>query len=290
MSPHGGEVPFSGLFSSIVGYHLNPLKCGVARFNQQLAQRLGVPVVPHDADWGDRPLLSLKWAEIDDSGRRQVLTRAALHSGYSVLWHDAGSPAVEMRARRVWSAADIGIPSLLPELEPRHVRLFSFGMAHKVHASRYRRVRELLESAGKTWSLRVSVALHEGTDLDEAALHFEGLGDVLGAETVTVLGCLTDAATREELARADVVCAFFDGGARANNTSLHAAMQAGRPVLTNLDDASPDWMLPGNTVMDLRTLRRWPSMGEWRQVAARGGLVSARRYSWDAVIRRLHGA
>src|SRR4051812_35120231 len=56
-------------FDCVVGYHLNPLTCGVAKFNAMLAARLGIPVVhifderltAHRA-----PLLSIKCSEFSD--------------------------------------------------------------------------------------------------------------------------------------------------------------------------------------------------------------------------------
>ena len=50
----------------ILGYHLNPLACGIAKFNLALANQLGVPVLSlfdPSASSARRPLLSIKLSE-----------------------------------------------------------------------------------------------------------------------------------------------------------------------------------------------------------------------------------
>ena len=42
MSDQPARLP---AFDCIVGYHMNPLTCGVAKFNAILGERLGVPVI-----------------------------------------------------------------------------------------------------------------------------------------------------------------------------------------------------------------------------------------------------
>lgn len=282
-SPARGEVAFSGPFSSIVGYHLNPATCGVAKFNAQLAERLGVPVVGMEDEWGDRPLLSLKWTELGDTKQGEMLRAGCFYGDgeIAVLWHDAGDADVNRLASRVFYAEDIGCPPLLVEPPQTTVKLFSFGMAHKLQVEPYAKVRDLLNAAGLDYRLQVSVALHEGTRLDEAALHFSALEDVLGADKVEVLGCLSDSALHRALMEADVVCAFFPQGVRANNTSVHAAMRLGKPVLTNMDANSPPL-----SAMDIRLLTSWPTVQELREVGWAAGL-QAPRYDWPTFLERL---
>ena len=44
--------------------------------------------------------------------------------------------------------------------------VFTFGMAHKIRVPLYRRLRDLLDATGKTYSVYVSTALHENTSFD----------------------------------------------------------------------------------------------------------------------------
>ena len=46
------------------------------------------------------------------------------------------------------------------------MKVFTFGMAHKIRVPLYRRLRDLLEATGKSYSVYVSTALHENTSFD----------------------------------------------------------------------------------------------------------------------------
>lgn len=248
-------------FTSVVGYHMNPLTCGVAKFNAELAKRLGVEWVGLDQPhrWGSFPLLSLKWSEFSESYPEPFPDR--FQQPYGVFWHDAGTAHITDRASVVFYAdpslgsPGLWCPSLLPTPRPRKVKLFTFGMASKMQTEPYWKVRMLIESAGLDLHLRVSVGLHEGTSLSDATKHFDALNTIL-LKRVTVLGCLSDEAVAEELANADCVIAFFDKGVRANNTTVHAALAAGIPVITNHDKDSP-YPLTAHT-FNLWDLEQWP--------------------------------
>lgn len=276
--------PVTGLpFTSIVGYHRNPLTCGVARFNAELAKQLRIPHVGISGDWGAYPLLSLKWGELPDSERQRVMVNASsqlcAQQRYGVFWHDVGDPYVTAHAQHVFYAdPSLGspalfCPSLIP-LGPRPVSLFTFGMAGKQNLDPYRKVRALLDAAAIRYHLRVSVGIHEGTSLDRVERHFEDLKTVMGPEHVTILGIMTDEAVSEELARTDYVLAFFDTGARANNTTIHAALEAGADVITNWDAQTP--LFFNHATTNIHDLRRWPS---------RARLTSP--YTWEHLMQQM---
>jgi len=277
-------------FTSVVGYHMQPMTCGVAKFNTLLAQRLGVPFVANtDTDhWGAFPLLSLKWSELhkdhqtftrskcfpDWKQNSAEVMRTAKPRRYGIFWHDAGDATITEHADHVFYAdpslgsPGLWCPSLLTPSKPRTVRLFSFGMAHKLQTAHYQKVRSLLESAGLDYRLRVSVGLHEGTDLADATQHFDALREIMGHDNVTILGILSDDAVAEELQSADYVLAFFEKGLRANNTTVHAALSHGKAVITNLD-AYTTGDLP-LMVTDVDELAAWPR--------------SYHYYNWDNLI------
>jgi hypothetical protein len=137
-------------------------------------------------------------------------------------------------------------------------------------------VRELLDAAGERYHLRVSVGIHEGTSLDGAEKHFDALRDIMGPEHVTILGILSDDAVSEELHAADYVLAFFEKGVRANNTTVHAALQHGHGVISNFDDHSPA-PLRGN-VVDLALIHEWPQREHPQYL-----------YSWERLISEMKG-
>ena len=259
-------------FTSVVSLHTNEYGCGVAKFSKQLAERIGKEFVgfgqPHR--FGDFPLFSLKMSELD------MLPYAHFDGRYGVFWHDAGDFRITKQAEIVYYAdPSLGSPGLwCPSLIParkRAVRLFTFGMAHKLQIDRYKRVRELLDAAQQPYLLRVSVGIHEGTSLSDATQHFRALREVMGSENVTILGILSDEGVSEELYAADYVLSFFENGARANNTTVHTALEHGCRIISNLDDNSPEAF--SANLLDLGRIQRWPTPLDWTYL-----------YSWDHLL------
>lgn len=239
-------------FTSVVSYHTNPMTCGVAKFSKLLAERIGVPFVSADlmalSEWGPFPLFSFKASELPTHKNQPLMRVFSLKclDRYGVFWHDAGIRQISDCADVIFYAdpslgsPGLWCPSLLTPSRPRVVNLFAFGMAGRLQTAHCAKVRQLLDAAGLDYRLRLSVGLHEGTTLDAATRHFDALKDVMGADKVTILGCLSDDAVAEELQRADYVLAFFDRGLRANNTTVHAALHQRRPVVTNHDEHTPE--------------------------------------------------
>jgi hypothetical protein len=261
-------------FTSVVGYHMNPLTCGVAKFNTELAQRLGVPLVDvHSLDKGAFPLFSLKMSELD-----MVSYHWFDEPTYGVFWHDAGDHRITRQAEIVFYAdPSLGpnglfCPSLLPVSKPRTVKLFSFGMAHKLQTAYYARARRLIEADGHDYHLRVSVGLHEGTSLSDATHHFDALKEIMGPDNVTILGILSDEAVMQELQQADYVLAFFEQGLRANNTTVHAALQANKIVISNHDEHTPGFLKAATR--DIATRAEWERTIPYY-------------YSWDTLLREM---
>src|SRR5665648_69019 len=59
----------------ILGYHLNPLSCGIAKFNTALGEKLGLPIVSlfdPSAASARRPLLSIKLSEFTYNHARDL--------------------------------------------------------------------------------------------------------------------------------------------------------------------------------------------------------------------------
>lgn len=255
------------------------MTCGVAKFNAELAKRLGVPFLPSNMSAGDFPLFSYKWSEVlADPVADYIYNRVRATKRYGVFWHDSGAAGISLGATHVFYAdPSLGSPGLwcpsLIEAKKRPVRLFSFGMAHKLQVLKYNRVRQLLDAAQQPFHLRVSVGLHEGTSLDGAEKHFDALKDIMGPKNVTILGILSDDAVREELHAADYVLAFFEKGVRANNTTVHAALEHGCSVITNHDEQSPEilWQV----TRDITAMREWPDR------------KPLQAYSWERLITEM---
>jgi hypothetical protein len=267
-------------FTSVVSLHTNTVGCGVAKFSAELAKRLGVPFVSvfRRELWGAFPLLSLKWSEVEESDYSMDFIGRHVAKPFGLFWHDRGSGVLSSIASHVFYAdPSLGpnglfCPSLLEPVKPRAVKLFSFGMAHKLQPQGYERVKELLDAAGLRYHLRVSVGLHEGTSLSDATKHFDALKEILGPEHVTILGILSDEAVNLELQDCDHVLAFFETGVRANNTTVHAALQAGKSVITNHDAQTPGFLKAATR--DIVTRQAWESSIPYH-------------YSWENLIARM---
>jgi hypothetical protein len=290
-------------FTSVVSLHLNPLTCGVARFNQELAKRLSVPMVSYYDDWGAFPLVSLKWREVIgvdewhyDEPQFDEWREKIRGLDYGVFWHDTGDPFITRGAAHVF----YGDPSLgqnglwcppviadLPKPAPSHLKILTACMAHKLDAEPYERLRELLDTTPHTAQLRVSVAIHEGTTLNDAELHFNALKAVMGRHHVYVMGCLTDEALARELRKALAVAAFYPKGVRANNTTAHAAMSQGRALITNLDKDSPKDFIHNDTCFDIYQMTAWPSIPQIDRVAKNGRELYDSTYDWVHLVSRI---
>lgn len=221
------------MIDAVLGFHMNPLTCGVAKFNHQLARKLGVPYRPLTAAARD-PLVSVKASEMGP-GWTHALPR---HDKYTLLLHDR--PDGVPTCRRVLYADDIGCPATVDGDASRGpYRVLIFGMAHKRHAAHYERLAELLAREGWDYTVEVSTGVHEGTPWDEGQTHsLDMLRHIFGTR-LRVLGFVADDALARLLHEVDAVAVYFDPALRRNHTSAWAAVQAGKRLITNRDEHSP---------------------------------------------------
>ncbi|MBI1847681.1 MAG: hypothetical protein HY294_00030 [Candidatus Rokubacteria bacterium] len=303
---------------AVLGYHLNPLMCGVAKFNLSLAGRLGIPVagvLDPDAARFRRPLVSVKLSEFraaDATRLAALLDTAPWRGAYALFLHDWTATEIERRllagadvafcgnaeiaaavrglradAVEAWCPSTVAEPARAPGAE---LSVFSFGMAHKVRAELYGRLRELLEATGRSYRLNLSTALHEDTTLDGSfTAAFEALGRIFG-DRVHFLGYLSDAAVTAYLAETTFFAAFFDRGVRANNTTVNAAMRCGAVVVTNLDGFSPPSFAHGVNVLDIARCERLPlDAAERAAMGARARATALGEVGWPALLDLMAG-
>ncbi len=180
------------MIDCIAGYHLNPWTCGIAKFNDILARRLSLPVVgigSLELKGYRKPLLSLKMSEFTPDDARALDGWVEEHAGdFELFLHAFEQTPVEQRLLAAAARVYCGNRELFHELAPARpdivelfcpgtllnpqrfqrteLSVFTFGMAHKIRVTLYRRLRDLLESTGKTYSVYVSTALHENTSFD----------------------------------------------------------------------------------------------------------------------------
>jgi hypothetical protein len=243
-------------WTSVVSYHTDPETCGVARFSKQLADRLGVRFVGGKGDWGERPLFSVKWSEWEG-----FLPFNADH-----LWHDQPSPDIEPRITgRVWKLYEIGVPALVQPVHMDLLSLFTFGMAHKLELDMFRE----LVAIFPTQELWISTATHEGAGPSKVSDLMR-----LWGPRARNLGHLSDAALALVWPHVLAFVAFFEGGVRPNNSSVHAALNAGVQVITNWGPGTPD---------DLKAVTN-----DYRNIPDRLLLRSdPSPYTWDRLLKEL---
>jgi hypothetical protein len=268
---------------AVVTHHRDGYRSGVARFNEVLAEHLGVPLVglfEPEAFATSCPLFSFKFSELDEAERDALLRAldARPWRGELFLHELAGDPIEERlvrAARRVHcgnqeilegvrgltaAAGAVWTPGLIVDdrpFRPAEVTVFSFGMAHKIRTDIFRRLRELLDASGRTYAVYVSAANHETASLRDAELVFREMHEIFPHE-LYFLGNLSDVAVANYLRQTTFFAAFFASGVRDNNTSVASALERGCAVITNLDEHSPPELVHMDTVIDIRRCDELP--------------------------------
>lgn len=299
----------------ILGYHMSPLSCGIAKFNLALAEELSVPMLSlfdPSASTARRPLLSIKLSEFTKAHARELerwLDERPATQSLRLFLHAYDDTELERRlidnsdvvyvgnvelAERIRphrpDVVEAWCPGVLFDAKPfegAEISVFTFGMAHKVRGEYYRKLEEMLKATGKSYCLYLSTALHEGTNVDAA---FGGA--VKGIRSnfdgpVHFLGFLSDAAVAHYLKTTTYFAAFFPNGVRANNTSLHTAMDAGAVVITNLDGRSPQGYTHMESLLDINRMDALPTDRDTLAAIGAQAKTVAGSMSWGRLCERL---
>ena len=301
------------MIDCIAGYHLNPWTCGIAKFNAILARRLELPVVRIGAaelSSYRRPLLSLKMSEFSTADAAELDAWSQAHKGeFELFLHAFDGSDVEQRlllaARRVYCGNTELFRDLRPArpdiqelfcpgtiLNPQRFQqtdlsVFTFGMAHKIRVPLYRRLRDLLEATGRSYSVYVSTALHENTSFDGSfVVRFEELQALFNGQ-VYFMGYLSDTAVFNHLVDCTFLAAFFEKGLRANNTTVSAAMECGCAVITNLDDHSPAGLSHMKNVIDINQCERLPDASDAERIGRAAREIAHAEYGWEQLVTQL---
>ena len=284
----------------MASFHTNPYTCGVARFNVSLASALNSKVsslASASTYESGKILLSIKLQEIDDVGKvnlEKILSNSSLM--FDVFLHASEDSDLEnrllKRAQRVFAASEeIGeeIKSRRPDVvnlfapgapisnvsKQSEISLLTFGMAHKISATGYRKLAKILATSNRSFQLEVSSALHEGTSFDE---NFFSVADEISQAfggNVVFLGFLADQEVSRRLQETTALVAFFPNGVRENNTTVMSAMAHGCAVITNLDLLSPNWMTHSHNIFDINKLENFPDAAQIATVRKNAQLAVA---------------
>jgi hypothetical protein len=307
------SAEWRGLLDGVVTHHRDGFRSGVARFNELLAGRLGVPVFGVFDEELARltcPLLSFKVGEMTQRERKAFSERLEEFGWQGeVFLHDFRGLPLELqlvrRARRVhcgnhevlarvqglnpattiaWS------PGLILDDRPftaAEISVFSFGMAHKIRTDMFQRLRALLDASGRSYTIFVSAANHETTKMRDAELVFAEIGELFPPDRLYFLGNLSDVAVSNYLRQSTFFAAFFLGGVRANNGSVSAAMEKGSVVVTNLDEFSPPEFRHMENVVDIQQSDELPLALDVLEEIGRRASETARARDWQALVEAL---
>lgn len=239
------------MVDAVLSYHLTPLSCGVAKFDQLLAQKLGVPWRGlHEHVSFQHPLVSAKFSE--------WIWQPSKPAWYSLFLHDAprtpyewglvedaqqiytGNRALFQLIQHIPGATPAWCPSTLQGNPHRGAfRVLIFGMLHKLARAKYQDLKTELDAKHPDYTVSLSMAVHEGVPWAGAYQEtVQGLREVFG-DKLRVLGLLADDALAREIQEADVVALYYDPAVRANSTTAWAVLEAGKPLWTNMDHDSP---------------------------------------------------
>ena len=301
------------MIDCITGYHLNPWTCGIAKFNAILSRHLEVPVVGIRAvELGayQRPLLSIKLEEFSQEDAADLDLWSQAHAGaFELFLHAFDGTPIEQRllasAGRVYcgnaelqhelsvmrpDVVELFCPGTIlnpQRFQQSDLSIFTFGMAHKIRVPFYRRLRDLLEASGRSYSVYVSTALHENTGFDDSfVVRFEELQALFNGR-VYFMGYLSDTAVYNQLVDSTFLAAFFEKGLRANNTTVNAAMECACAVITNLDDYSPAGLVHMKNVIDVNRCDQLPGPEDTERIGREAREIARARYGWDRLVEQL---
>lgn len=312
--PRSGSAVAPAGIDAVVSHHMDGFRSGVARFNELLAEHLGVPLLglfEPGAFTAACPLFSFKVSELDQSERRRLEQAIDDHDWHGELFlHEFSGDPLERRlvqlARRVHcgnreitdrvqgltGAAQLAwTPGLIIDdrpYRPAEITVFTFGMAHKLRTDMFRRLRELLDRSGKSFAIYVSAANHETASLRDAEVVFRAMHEIF-PEELFFLGNLSDVAISNELRRATFFAAFFPSGVRDNNTTVASALERGCVVITNLDEHSPKHLVHGESVIDINQCTEIPTDPLTLARLRLRALETARSRSWSSLVALLNG-
>lgn len=297
---------------AVVTHHSDSFRSGVGRFNELLAERLGVPLIGIRKMLSaacSRPLLSFKVSELG-SGERSTLSSLVDEKPFSweLFLHVYEGHALETElvagASRVHcgnheifeqvkglnpAAQILWSPGLILDERPfveTDVSVFSFGMAHKIRTDLFQRLRHLLDASGRSYAVYVSAANHETTRMRDAHLIFDEMHEIF-PETLFFLGNLSDVAVFNYLRSSTFFATFFLAGVRANNGSVAAAMEKGAAVITNLDEQSPPELVHMENVIDVARCDELPLDPVVLRGISERAMQTGRERGWDRLVERL---
>ncbi len=291
------------MIDAVLTSHPDALTCGTAKWSRLLAEKLGVPCEALTM-WGcyRHPLVSIRMIELSEKFGRAT---SLFSRSYDLLLHDyrywpeeiflgastiyAANPEIAdlIRPYRpdvevLWCPATVSGNSTRGTLD-----ILTFGMAHKMGAAPFEKLKALLDQGPQDYTISLSTAIHDGQPWDDGFASAQGAMSALFGDRLRVLGFLADDGLARVARQSNAIALFFPAGVRQNNTSFWAALETGCPVITNLDALSPPELIHNVSVFDVHQMTAWPD-AEQRKVMRAGAHKVLEVYSWDRLLKGLH--
>ena len=295
----------------VLGYHLNIMTCGVARVNDKISK---IGKIPHEYIFSPNnknykyPLISIKLSEFSKKDQNS-LKNLIYKISYAVFFHGFENKSLEIliaKAVKVFAGNDeikeklkkLNIKSELSwcpsandnsvVFKERKLKIFSFGMAHKIKTNYYKKLRKILENSNKDYCLYLSTALHEGTSFDENFHDVYLELKKIFKNKIYHLGYLSDHAVYNFLIKSDYFVAFFSKGVRSNNTSIYATFDAGVPLITNHDKFSPRFLVHDETFLDIDKIKNLKfSNKKLLNITKKIKNISSKKYSYNNLVNQI---
>jgi hypothetical protein len=293
----------TNLPEALITFHTNRFTCGVARFNYSLAEHLGIPVVDFKS-WlrtfkvDAKYLISVKPSEFDSENLHLLLSQLnQLKSPQWAFFHEFNDTEVEIRiakisekvvavdriiGKKISSYSNLVESGFAPgmsvgrQIETSDLSLLALGMSHKFNQHGYGVLNQIVERDEREFSLKVSVAVHEGHNIGESFVQIPELIRSVWTSDFFFLGFLSDAAISHEIQKCDSVVVLPLQGARESNSSILGAMAHGASVVTILDEESPDWFEHGVNILDVMQLTNFPSNSQLLEIKHNAKITSMR--------------
>ena len=306
------KIKIKKKYDAVLGYHLNIMTCGVARVNDKIAK---IARIPHEYIFSNNtkkfkyPLVSIKLSEFNRIDKIK-LKKFINNRKFAVFFHGYDNKNLEIliakKAYKVF-AGNSEIKYLLKKnkiaselswcpsandnsviFKERKLKIFSFGMAHKIKTNYYKKLKKILDNTTKDYCLYLSTALHEDTNFDENFHDVYLQLKKIFKDKIYHLGYLSDHAVYNFLINSNYFVAFFDKGVRSNNTSIYAAFDSKVPLITNADSFSPDFMIHKDTFIDINQINDLKiNKKEISMITNKVKLISEKKYSYKSLVKSL---
>lgn len=301
-------------YSSILTYHTNTFGCGVAKFNNILAKKIGCEMHQIFSKYNKkkRVLISIKLSEFEPNDKIRLRKLLTDISNFDVFFHDFSFTNVEQylikKAKKIicgnqeiskkilrinplyknkiislWSPSTLAIG----KHSKKKINLLSFGMSHKIQIKKFKKLRKLLNSEfGKDYCIRISLALHEYKSFDDEYLKPYKLLKKIFNNNLLFLGFASDDFLSQELKQCDYFIAFFEKGVRDNNSSVVAALEHNCNIITNLDSHSPKIFFNHSKIFNIDKITKIKKI---KKVSVKEENLNSyqKSLSWNSLIEKL---